>query len=98
MNTGWISTNEAAKYVGLSVETVRRATRAGRLRGVKVNGGRMWRTRHEWVDAWLTQHTKGDTGEEKNKLDDDATQSDKLVRIALERESYLPPTIDHLTS
>ena len=37
----------------LSIPTVYRAMRAGRLRAVKVNGGRIWRTSPAWVAEWL---------------------------------------------
>jgi excisionase family DNA binding protein len=54
----WIPLAKAAEYAFLSLETVRRAARRGRLRCIKVNGGRVWRTRREWVDAWLTHTTR----------------------------------------
>lgn len=53
MQSRWMSVKEAADHAAVSVETVRRAARAGRLKGLKVNAARIWRTRREWVDEWL---------------------------------------------
>jgi len=58
----WISLADAAEHAGVCVETVRRAARDGRLRCVKVNGARVWRTTRQWVDLWLVQATKEDDG------------------------------------
>jgi excisionase family DNA binding protein len=49
----WISVSEAGAYAHLSGATIRRALAAARMRGVKVNGSRVWRTTREWVDEWL---------------------------------------------
>jgi excisionase family DNA binding protein len=37
----------------LSGATIRRAAKRGALKAAKVNGGRVWRFRRDWVDEWL---------------------------------------------
>jgi excisionase family DNA binding protein len=49
----WLTVAQAADYASLSSITVMRAARRQRLRGIKVNGARVWRFRREWVDQWL---------------------------------------------
>ena len=46
-----LSTEQAAGYLQLSVETVKRKARAGDLPAAKA--GRQWRFRREDLDAWL---------------------------------------------
>jgi excisionase family DNA binding protein len=53
MEVIWISLKDVATRASLSVATVRRAARTGRLRGIKVNNNRLWRFRPEWVDEWM---------------------------------------------
>ncbi len=44
---------EAAAIPKLHPQTIREAFRRGRLRGLKVNGGRVLRFRRSWVIDWL---------------------------------------------
>jgi excisionase family DNA binding protein len=48
---------EAAEYVRMDPETVRRAMAAGELRAVQSMRGGRWRTRVEWLDAWMAGET-----------------------------------------
>jgi excisionase family DNA binding protein len=54
MEQKWISLAEAARYTGLSIVTMRRAVRQGRVRAVRVNGARVWRTTRGWCDEYLS--------------------------------------------
>jgi excisionase family DNA binding protein len=61
VETKWITLTEAARYTALSIVTIRRAVRQGRVRAVRVNGARVWRTTRAWIDEYLgndevTQH------------------------------------------
>ena len=47
----WLRPRDAAEYCAVSIETIRRAARAGRLRAVKV--GRVLRTTRAWLDEWM---------------------------------------------
>ena len=49
----WLKVAGVCERAQVSKDTVLRELRAGRLRGVKVGGRRCWRSRPEWVDAWL---------------------------------------------
>jgi excisionase family DNA binding protein len=49
----WMTLAQAAAYTQLSLPTLRRAIRAGRLQAAKVNGGRVYRVRLEAVEAYL---------------------------------------------
>jgi len=49
----FLDTEEAASIPHVHPQTVRQAYRAGRLRGVKINNGRLLRFRKSWVLAWL---------------------------------------------
>ena len=51
--SNWITARQAATYTATSLPTIYRAARHGRLRGVKVNHGRVWRFREEWLDDWM---------------------------------------------
>lgn len=42
--------DDAARYVGVSTETIRRAYRTGRLQTLRM--GRLVRMRRSWIDAW----------------------------------------------
>jgi excisionase family DNA binding protein len=53
MDEKWITLTEAARYTGLSVVTVRRAVRQERMRAVRVNRARVWRTTRAWVDEYM---------------------------------------------
>ncbi|WP_123312501.1 helix-turn-helix domain-containing protein [Curtobacterium sp. JUb34] len=49
----WMRVREAAAYTDCHVETLRDALRAGECRGVQRVKAGTWRTRVEWVDAWI---------------------------------------------
>lgn len=57
MSTGYLTTADAATYANCCEETIRRAIRCRQLQAVRV--GRTWRTRIEWVDAWLLAEVFG---------------------------------------
>lgn len=48
---------EAAAIAKLHPQTIRKACQKGRLRYLKINGGRVMRFRRSWVLAWLEGHT-----------------------------------------
>lgn len=50
----WLTAAEAAQYARMDYDTVRQALAAGKLRGLQASKGAKWRTRAEWVDAWLS--------------------------------------------
>jgi excisionase family DNA binding protein len=52
-NDPYIDTDEAAAIPRVHPQTIRKAYREGRLRGIKVNGARTLRFRRSWVIAWL---------------------------------------------
>lgn len=49
----YIDTDEAAAIPHVHPQTIRKAYREGRLKGIKVNGARNLRFRRSWVIAWL---------------------------------------------
>lgn len=49
----WLTVDDAAARACCRSATIRRALATGRLRGVRLAGGRRWRLRASWVDAWL---------------------------------------------
>jgi excisionase family DNA binding protein len=51
----WLDSGQSAQHVGghTSPTTIVRAAKSGRLRGVRINGGRVWRFRRSWLDEWL---------------------------------------------
>lgn len=49
----WLTLRDAAQYARVSVPTLRRAIRAGRLRHARVSGNRAVRLRPSWVDDYL---------------------------------------------
>jgi excisionase family DNA binding protein len=49
----WLTVPEAAKRARCGRSTIYTAVQAGRLRTVRVGGGRIVRLRAEWVDEWL---------------------------------------------
>ena len=61
MNTTspWRTAQQVADHVGASLALVYRNARQGRLRGIKVGGGRCWRFRIEEVERWL-HHSPSD--------------------------------------
>ena len=48
-----MTTEQAAQYLQLSIETVKRNTRKGLIPGAKV--GRQWRFRKVDLDDWISQ-------------------------------------------
>lgn len=49
----WLDLYQAAEHTRLSVMTIRREAKSGRLRSVKVGGRKLIRIRESWLDAWL---------------------------------------------
>lgn len=47
------STKEAAEYLGVSVDTVRRWVHHEGLPCLRVSGGRKWLFKKEYIDRWL---------------------------------------------
>lgn len=60
----WMSLAQVAAYTQLSLPTLRRAIRSGRLEAYRINGGRIYRVRLEAVEAYLRSFTGGPTEEE----------------------------------
>lgn len=54
----WLLATEAAAYARLSLKTLYREARLGRLRHARVGGRRELRFRREWLDAWLEQSSE----------------------------------------
>lgn len=52
MGDRWLSTREAAEYLGMHIETVRDKARLGQVPGYKV--GRGWRFKASILDEWVT--------------------------------------------
>ncbi len=55
MTDDWLTVAEAAAYLKLSLETIRRYIRDHKLRATKV--GRQWRIRREELDRLLAEGT-----------------------------------------
>ena len=55
----WLTLAQGARHANLSEATLRREARAGRLRGFKVGGRRVWRFRAEDIDAWFEDSNGG---------------------------------------
>lgn len=55
IDTPWLTLDEAAAYVRLHPDTVRKAAQAGRLSGCKTSAGRNaeWRFTRTNLDDWL---------------------------------------------
>jgi excisionase family DNA binding protein len=49
----FLDTEAAAAIPAVHPQTIRKAFREGRLKGIKVNGSRVLRFRRSWVVAWL---------------------------------------------
>ena len=49
----WMTRADAAVYSRMSVPTISRAIRAGRLRAYRIAGGRAVRLHRDDLDAWL---------------------------------------------
>lgn len=56
MTTPWLKIGEAAAYARVSEPTIRRETKAGRLKAYRVGGKKALRFRVEDVDAWLLSY------------------------------------------
>jgi len=54
-STPWLLTREAADYMRMDPDTVRNLMRRGDLKAIKQDGGKTWRTRTEWCDAYLME-------------------------------------------
>ena len=52
-STPWLLTREAADYMRMDPDTVRNLMRRGDLKAIKQDGGKTWRTRTEWSEAYL---------------------------------------------
>jgi excisionase family DNA binding protein len=57
----WLTVEDAAARALCRAVTIRRALATGRLRGVRLAGGRRWRLRASWVDAWLESFEANET-------------------------------------
>jgi len=56
MADDWLTVQEAAAYLKLSIETVRRYLRDHKLKATKI--GRQWRIRREELDRLLAEGTR----------------------------------------
>jgi excisionase family DNA binding protein len=60
----WLDTQQAAKYLAVSDDTVLRAIKLGPdrggLRAFRPNGGRVIRIRQSWLDAYVDAHSRAD--------------------------------------
>lgn len=52
----WITVKEAARYLGMSIDTVYEACASRGLRHAKA--GAMIRLKYEWLDEWLETQTR----------------------------------------
>ncbi|WP_211440098.1 helix-turn-helix domain-containing protein [Corynebacterium glutamicum] len=48
---GWLTSDQAAEYIGCHPETMRKRLRAGDLKSVKF--GQTYRTTREWCDRFM---------------------------------------------
>ena len=55
----WMTRADAATYALVSVASISRAIRAGRLTASRIGGGRAVRLHRDDVDAWLRAHLIG---------------------------------------
>lgn len=55
MDSTWLLVKEAAEYMRMNEDTVRRLMRRGELQAVKNEGSKTWRTRTEWCDDYLME-------------------------------------------
>lgn len=49
----WLLVPEAAVYIQMHPDTLRERFRRGEIRGCKT--GKTWRTKREWLDAYLLE-------------------------------------------
>ncbi|MGC4084430.1 MAG: helix-turn-helix domain-containing protein [Vicinamibacterales bacterium] len=60
VDTPWLTTIDAARYLRFSPQAIRQACAEGKLRHVQPGGMRgKILTRREWLDAWVEQSTFG---------------------------------------
>lgn len=52
-STRWLLTKEAANYLGMHPDTLREKYRSGEIHAEKREGTKPWRTKKEWLDAYL---------------------------------------------
>lgn len=77
----WLTAEEVAQQVRASLYLVYRAAKSGRLKAVRLGGGRtMWRFKQAWVNDWLYAQTwqpgrKG-SGDAREDDTDDAIPPD----------------------
>lgn len=55
----WLTVKEAAGRARCGPKLIYREVAAGRLRAVRVGGGRTLRFKAEWIDAWLEASSSG---------------------------------------
>lgn len=53
MQHTWLLTKEAATYMRMHPDSVRKLIRTGELKAIKIPGGKTWRTRTDWCDNYL---------------------------------------------
>lgn len=58
----WLKCAAAAAIAGMSEATIWRAVRTGRLRAVRVGGGRAIRLRRSWVEEWICFEAPTESG------------------------------------
>ena len=56
----YLTLKQVMRGIQLSGATIRRAAKRGDLKAIKVNGGRIWRFRRDWMDEWLTRGSLSD--------------------------------------
>jgi excisionase family DNA binding protein len=49
----WMTTKDAAAYLGVGPKAIYRAIEQGALRATRINGRREIRTRREWLDQFM---------------------------------------------
>jgi excisionase family DNA binding protein len=52
----WLTVAEAARYAGVSRDTIYTACERREIRHARVGGRRAIRLKPEWIDAWLERH------------------------------------------
>lgn len=52
----WLTVADAAKYAGVSRDTIYTACERRQIRHARIAGRRAIRLTTEWVDAWLERH------------------------------------------
>ncbi|MGO3084240.1 helix-turn-helix domain-containing protein [Ancrocorticia populi] len=49
----WMLVKEAAEYLQMNADRLRTLFRRGDIKAVRQPGGTTWRTKREWLDAYL---------------------------------------------